>query len=109
MPVLGKKTNLDLIKTFKAPVILVARLGLGTINHTWLTYHHLISHKIKVAGIILNQTTKNCGLAEKTNPRVLKNLGFPILGQLPYSQNQSPQKLSQLFVRHLKKLKKLNF
>lgn len=103
VPVLGKKTNLDLIKTFKTPVILVARLGLGTINHTWLTYHHLISHRVKVAGIILNQTTKNHGLAEKTNPQVLKNLGFPILGILPYSQNKSPRKLSQLFLQHLKK------
>ncbi len=84
VPVAGKKTNVDLIRYLGAPVIIVARLGLGTINHTLLTLHHLQHHKIPVAGVILNETSPLKTIAEKTNPDVLKKFKIPILGIVPY-------------------------
>ncbi|MBX7147477.1 dethiobiotin synthase [bacterium] len=86
VPVWKNKTNLDLIKFLDIPVILVGRLGLGTINHTLLTLEHLKRNKIKVAGVILNQTTKKIGLAEKTNPEILKKMGVKLWGIFPYLQ-----------------------
>ena len=44
----------DLIYALKLDTILVARAGLGTINHTILTVHYLKTLGIKVKGIILN-------------------------------------------------------
>ncbi len=87
VPVSGKKTNLDLIKFLNIPVLLVARLGLGTINHTLLTLEHLKRHRIKVLGVLLNQTTATKTLAEKTNPDVLQSYGVPVLGVLPYMKS----------------------
>lgn len=84
VPVWKNKTNLDLIKLLDIPVILVGRLGLGTINHTLLTLEHLKRNKIRVAGVILNQTTKKIGLAEKTNPKILKQMGVNLWGVFPY-------------------------
>jgi len=74
VPLATGKTNVDLIHELGLPVLLVARLGLGTINHTLLSIKLLESEKIPVAGIVLNQTSPQKGLAEETNPLVLKKL-----------------------------------
>jgi dethiobiotin synthetase len=45
---------IDLIQHLKAPVVLVADLYLGSINHTLLTIEALLKRKIPVHGIIFN-------------------------------------------------------
>ncbi|HUU51109.1 MAG TPA: dethiobiotin synthase [Nitrospinota bacterium] len=76
----------DLIKLMKLPALVVTRANLGTINHTLLTVNHATHLKIKVFGVIINHLSKDRGLAEKTNPGVLKELlGVPIIGDFPYS------------------------
>lgn len=85
VPLAPGKTNIDLIRECGFPVLLVARLGLGTINHTLLSLRCLESEKISCAGIVLNQTVEKKGLAEETNPKVLSQLStIPILGILSY-------------------------
>jgi len=77
----------DLIKKWKAPTIIVSRLGLGTINHTLLTNNYLQSRGVKVLGVILNNDDGTGDLAAQTNPEVLKRyLNVPILGTFPYIQ-----------------------
>lgn len=67
----------DLAKDLKLPVLIVARLGLGTINHTLLTVRQAKS----IVGIVLNDTTGKRGLAEKTNIEEIPKLaGVPLLG-----------------------------
>jgi dethiobiotin synthetase len=44
----------DLIKPFKAEIVLVADLYLGSINHTLLTIEALMRRKLKIKGIIFN-------------------------------------------------------
>ena len=84
VPVSGLKTNLDLIKYLKTPVIIVARLGLGTINHTLLTYDYLIKNGVDVLGVVLNQTIPTKNVADKTNPDVLKKYIKAPLVLFPY-------------------------
>jgi dethiobiotin synthetase len=48
---------IDLIKQINAPVILVARSTLGTINHTLLSLEALRSKNIPILGVILNKTS----------------------------------------------------
>ncbi|OGP08910.1 MAG: dethiobiotin synthase [Deltaproteobacteria bacterium GWA2_45_12] len=100
-PIKGLQTNLDLIKSLKLPVIVVARLGLGTLNHTLLTLDVLKRNKIKVAGVILNQTKSSLSLADKTNPGILKQYNVPLLGVFPYIQKKNPKSL----LKGTKKLK----
>lgn len=77
----------DLARDLKLPVIIVARLGLGTINHTLLTVRQAQATGLKIAGIILNDTTGQRGLTERTNLEVLPKLaGVPLLGVVPHGQ-----------------------
>ena len=85
VPIAVRKTNLDLIRYLKAPVLVVARLGLGTINHTLLTLEHLKRNRIRVLGVVLNQTSRGKTVAEKTNPEVLKRYGVSLLGIFPFT------------------------
>ncbi len=75
----------DLVKEFKLPVIIVARAGLGTINHTLLTVQAARSRGLDIKGIILNGMPQvNFSMAEITNPRIIQDLtDLPILGVIP--------------------------
>jgi dethiobiotin synthetase len=76
----------DLIRALKAEVIIVARLGLGTINHTLLTINQAKATGLKIKGIIFSDTKKEVkSLPEKTNPIEIARLsGVKILGTIPY-------------------------
>jgi dethiobiotin synthetase len=75
---------LDLIRWLDLPLAVVAKSGLGTINHMVLTVKAALAAGINVAGVILNRYPEKPGLAEKTNPGVIEALtGMPILGHLP--------------------------
>ncbi|MCZ0932338.1 MAG: dethiobiotin synthase [Oligoflexia bacterium] len=54
VPLNDKQTVLDLIQFINYPVIVVARSGLGTLNHTLLTLTILKQRKIKILGVILS-------------------------------------------------------
>lgn len=73
VPILESYNVLDLIRDLKLPTLLVARAGLGTLNHTLLSYRALRQKGIRVAAVVLNgyrgRTT-----AEETNPDVLRRL-----------------------------------
>lgn len=53
------------------PVIVVARTGLGTLNHTLLTVESIRAAHLSCAGLILNDYQSPPGLARETNPRIL--------------------------------------
>ncbi|MHA8086982.1 dethiobiotin synthase [Aquirufa sp. Wall-65K1] len=54
VPINDHETNLDLIKQLDAPVILVSKNYLGSINHTLLSFEILQKRGIPVLGIIFN-------------------------------------------------------
>lgn len=78
--------NADLIRELNAEVVIVSRLGLGTINHTLLTINQAKVQGLNVKGIIFSDTNPGRkSLPEKTNPQEIKRLsGVPVLGIIPY-------------------------
>jgi dethiobiotin synthetase len=82
----------DLVKALKLPLVIVARLSLGTINHTLLTVRQANAHGLKIAGLVLNDTIGGRhGLAEKTNIRALPKLSrIPLLGVVPHGKHGLP-------------------
>jgi dethiobiotin synthetase len=87
----------DLARDLGLPVVIVARLGLGTINHTLLTVRQAQATGLKVAGIVLNDTTGQRRLAERTNIEVLPQLaGVPLLGVVPYGRPPARAALATL-------------
>jgi len=70
--------QIDQIAAWGLPVLLVARSGLGTLNHTLLSLEALERRSIPVLGLVLN------GDPHPDNPRTLAALGgVPVLAELP--------------------------
>jgi dethiobiotin synthetase len=77
---------LDLASDIGLPVIVVARPGLGTINHTMLTVRYALKAGLTVAGIIINHIRPPEGTpAEVTNPDIIRQISpVPVLGVFPF-------------------------
>lgn len=90
----------DLAKAFGLPLLIVARPGLGTLNHTLLTLQSARRVGLRVLGIVLNQSEAPpidvmARLTQRTNPRVLERLSHvPVLGPLPFHRNFAQQNFS---------------
>ncbi|OIU68766.1 dethiobiotin synthase [Rossellomorea aquimaris] len=95
VPLNEEETMIDLIDRLSLPVILVARAGLGTINHTVLSVMALKQRNIKIAGIVLNRVTSDeLTEIEEDNRRMLQKLsGVPIIGTFPYITGREIEKL----------------
>ncbi len=106
VPVYKKYLFLDLVKDLDLPVLIVARPGLGTINHTLLTIEALRSKGLSVAGVIINCSIKSGkGLSEKTNPEVIEKLGcVPVLGSVPYDNSITSIPVKKIFIEIIEKM-----
>jgi len=89
VPIYKKYLYLDLIKDLSLPVVIVARPGLGTINHTLLTIEAARNRGIDVIGIIINCAEKlKKDVSAGTNPGVIEMLtGVQVLGFIPHMKN----------------------
>ncbi len=74
VPLAWGYTVLDLARHLGLPAVVVARAGLGTLNHVWLTVEALCARDIPVAAVILNGMSSPPDLAEATNPVALGRL-----------------------------------
>jgi dethiobiotin synthetase len=70
--------QIDQLVAWGLPVLLVARSGLGTLNHTLLSLEALGRRGLPLLGLVLN------GPLHPDNPRTLEQLGgVPVLAELP--------------------------
>jgi len=86
VPLNRRETMLDLMHVLKLPVLLAARPGLGTINHTLLSIRALRSDGLTVAGVVfIAATSSEAGLIEKDNAVTIEQFGHvPVLGTIPF-------------------------
>lgn len=63
----------DIIKALEIPVVVIARAGLGTINHTVLTLEYLKNRGFDIKGIIINGY-EPCNKMHEDNVRVIERL-----------------------------------
>jgi dethiobiotin synthetase/malonyl-CoA O-methyltransferase len=78
VPLNEDETMLDLMARLSAPVVVAARTGLGTINHTCLTLAALRARALPVLGVIL------CGEANQANAEAIEHFGnVRVLGHIP--------------------------
>lgn len=102
VPIYKDYLFLDLIRDMYIPVVVVARPGLGTINHTLLTVRCAIEHGIPVIGFIINHTKNSrSDPSEKTNPLVIKRLSnVPLIGNFPFipKLKDNPERLDRIAI-----------
>lgn len=86
VPLNEKRLLIDVVKSLRLPVILVAPNRIGAINHTLLSIEALKSRKIKIIGIIFNNISKSEDkIVLRDNPRIIEKMsGTKVLGVLPW-------------------------
>ncbi len=86
VPLTESETMLDLMQRLGYPVILVARRGLGTINHTLLSVEALRHARLEVAGVVFNETEDMpVDYIRDDNPRAVEAFGrVPVLGNMDF-------------------------
>lgn len=86
----------DLFATWRAPVLLVARSGLGTINHSLLSIAALRERNVEIAGIVM------VGDAHPDNERIVPALsGLPFFGRLPHLTTLNCASLTTAIADHI--------
>jgi len=94
VPLNPRETMLDLMQALKFPILLAARPGLGTINHTLLSIRALRSDGLDIAGIVFIATQDDKpGIIEEDNITTIKHFSkVPVLGTIPFcSQLADPK------------------
>lgn len=104
VPLLSGRTALDLMAELEIPVVIAARPGLGTINHTLLTMQAIQRRGLKVPGFIFSGQEENRGRAEAgaLNSQLISEFGgIPYLGALPWIEEPTAAHLAQAVREHI--------
>jgi dethiobiotin synthase len=95
-PVNETQTMADWMACLALPVLIVARSGLGTINHTLLTLEALRTRRLRVAGVVM------IGEPNPENRAAIEQYGsVPVLGELPLLTPLDPDLLRAWSLTHL--------
>ena len=102
VPLCWDYTVLDLAQACDLDAIVVARAGLGTLNHVAMTVMMLRSREIPIRGIVLNGRSANPDLAEATNPYALGRMlhGVRIV-EVPFGLTGDPIESATAVVHRL--------
>lgn len=82
VPLIDDKEVIDLVADLDLSAVLVARAGLGTLNHTALSVEALDRRGIPVESIILNND-EGASVAERTNPEMVESMTNRTVHTLP--------------------------
>lgn len=82
-------TLADLAADLDLPLVVVARPGLGTLNHTRLTCEAAWARGLRVAGVVVNGYPDPPGVAERTNLEALARIA-PVLDVVPTFDPDGP-------------------
>lgn len=91
VPLNERTLNLDLLRQWKLPVILVSQNYLGSINHSLLTLEILKSKRIEVAGIIFNGDRN-----EESERFILNYSGAKHIGHIPTLHELNKQEVKKI-------------
>jgi len=96
VPINEKQTMADWIAYLALPVLVVARSGLGTINHTLLTLEALQSRSLRVAGVMM------IGEPNADNRAAIEKYGrVPVVAEMPFLEPLDTGLLAAWSVTHL--------
>jgi dethiobiotin synthetase len=85
VPIDSRHDIIDLIGALKLPVLLVARAGLGTLNHTALSLRALADRGISVRAVLLSRSSPARDPSERDNRLLLEERhGLQVLGPVSF-------------------------
>lgn len=107
VPLSPRQTVLDLVRRWRLPLVIVARAGLGTLNHTLLTVAAARQAGVRVAAIVLNHPTpprdgKRAAAIVRTNRDMLQRLtGLPVFGPRAFVSGPHVTSVDQRLAEYL--------
>lgn len=94
-------TVADLAVALGYPVLVVARAGLGTVNHTALTVEALRARGLAAAGVVLN-ATQEPDPSWADNPALIERLAdVRVLGSVPRIEPLAPETVAAAAAAHV--------
>ena len=92
VPITRNFLQIDQIKKWNLPVILVCKSSLGTLNHTLLSIEALKRRTIEILGFVVN------GEKHLDNPKTLVEFsGIPLIAEFPYIKKMDSNNLDILW------------
>ena len=91
VPISDELDMAGLAARWELPLLVVARPGLGTLNHTYLTVHYARSRGLDVIGVVISgYPDADADVATASNPPMIEQMcGVPVLGLVPHHQPMS--------------------
>ena len=88
-PITDQETVAELAAWWGRPVLIVARLGLGTLNHTLMTVEIARSRGLNIIGVLLNRAEAGpLSISDETNPAELRRLvDVPVWGPILFDES----------------------
>ena len=84
----------DLARALALPLVIAARPGLGTINHTLLTLEAARGAELVVAGVVLTPWPEQPSVMERSNRETIARLGEVEVATLPLLARAEPELLA---------------
>jgi dethiobiotin synthetase len=103
VPLTADREVVDLAADLGLPTVVVARSGLGTLNHTALTVEALERRAVGVRAVVLNGFEGET-VAERTNPNALERMLDVPVYTLPSADLSDPRTAIDLVRNHLPEL-----
>lgn len=92
VPLGGKRLYADQMAEWQVPVIVVARTGLGTINHSLLTIEALHTRRVPVLGMVfVGEEVRD------SQDTICRIVDVPSLGRLPHIPDLTQESLTLAF------------
>ncbi|GLI08562.1 ATP-dependent dethiobiotin synthetase BioD [Paenibacillus tyrfis] len=106
VPLTSDALVVDLIAELGVPALIVARCGLGTVNHTLLTAGLLRQWGIPVAGVVMNEvdhaTSRNDPSTAANAELIERYGGLRVLGRFPWVSGEATmERLVQAVKQHI--------
>jgi dethiobiotin synthetase len=94
VPLAERLSVRDLARELGLPLVIAARPGLGTINHTLLTLEAARSASLPVAGVVLTPWPATPEMIERSNRETIQRLGSVPVATLPWIPSATPDLLA---------------
>jgi len=94
VPLTRERTVRDLASALGLPLVVAARPGLGTINHTLLTLEAARAAGLAIAGVVMTPWPPHPSVMERSNRATVARLGATAVATLPPLRDGSPESLA---------------
>jgi len=89
VPLDPEREVIDLIAHWQLPVVLVARAGLGTLNHVALSLEALAARRLETLAVVLSQSTPESDLSAAENADwIARRHGVTVVGPVPFEADE---------------------